>query len=61
MLTDCKKSKIEIHCVKPQIQDHSNKVPTSRDFTRSKGLSISSKVHFLHSCQINHIRHASTI
>ena len=60
MLTDCKKSKIEIHCVKPQIL-HSKKIPTSRDFTRSKGLSISSKVHFLRSCQINHIRRADTI
>ena len=36
--------KKNIHCIKPQIQNHSNKAPTSRDFKRSKGLSISSKV-----------------
>jgi len=36
-LIDCSKSEMEIH--KPQIQDHSNKVPTSKDFKRSKDLS----------------------
>ena len=45
MLTDCKKSKVEIHFVKPQIL-HSNKIPTSRDFTRSKGLSYLQKFIF---------------
>lgn len=52
---------MEIHCLKPQIQDHSNKVPTSRDFKRSKGVLVSSKVCVLHSCHINHIIHAGTI
>ena len=47
MLKDCRKSEIEIHCVKHQIWDYSNKVPTSIDINRSKGLSISSKVHML--------------
>ena len=36
-LIDCRKSEMEIH--KPQIQDHSNKVPTNKDFKRSTGLS----------------------
>ena len=44
-LTEIKKSDIEIQCVKPQILDHSNKVPTSKAFKRSTGLSISSNVH----------------
>ena len=47
--------------VKPQIRDPSNKVPTSKDFTRSIGLSISSKIRILCSYQINHMRHADTI
>ena len=60
-LTDCRKSKIEIHCEKLQIWDHPSKVPTSRDFKRSKGLSVPSKVQVLHSHQINHIRQDGTI
>lgn len=47
--------------VKPQIRDPSNKVPTGKDFTRSNGLSISSKICLLCSYQINHMRHADTI
>ena len=61
MLIDWRKSQIEIQCVKPQIQDQTNKILTSKDFTRSKGLSISSKILVLHSCQINYIRHVGTI
>ena len=34
-IIDCRKSKMEKHCVKPQILDHSNKVLTSKDFKRS--------------------------
>ena len=52
---------MEIHCVKPQIQDHSNKVPTSRDFKISKGVLASSKVCILLSCHINHIIHTGSI
>ena len=49
---------MEIHCVKPQILPHGNKVPTSIGFKRSTDLTISSKVGLLHSYQINHIRKA---
>lgn len=52
---------MEIHSVKPHIRDHSYKVPTNRDFNRSKGLSVSSKVWLLHSCHINYIKEAGTI
>ena len=37
-------SKMEIHCVKPQILPHLNKVPASIGFKRSIDLSKSSKV-----------------
>ena len=47
--------------VKPQVRDPSNKVPTSKNFTRSNGLSISSKIRLLCSYKINHMRHANTI
>ena len=43
-LADCGKLEMEIHCIKLQIQAHQNNVPKRRDFKRSKGLSISSKV-----------------
>ena len=54
-LTESRISEMEISSVKPHIRDHSYKVPTNRDFKRSKGLSISSKVRLLHSLHINHI------
>ena len=56
--TERRNSEMEIHCVKPQILPHGNKVPTSIGFKRSTDLTISSKVGLLHSCQINHIRKA---
>ena len=48
-LTEIKKSDMEIQFVKPQIQDHSNKVLASKDFKRATGLSISSTVNELRS------------
>ena len=54
-------SKMEIHCVKPQILPHLNKVPTSIGLKSSIDLAKSSKVRLLHSCQINHIKQAGTI
>ena len=51
---------MEIHCLKPQILLHLNKVPTSIGFKRSIDLTISSKVRLLHSHQINHIKSAGT-
>ena len=59
--TDCRKSNTEIHCIKPQIRDHSNNVPTSKDFKRSIDFSTSSKVQVFHSLQISHIKQADTI
>ena len=59
--TELMKSSKEVQCVKPQIQDHSNKVLVSKDFNRSTVLSVSSNVQALRSFQVNHIRHASTI
>ena len=56
-LVDSKNSKIEIQ----YIQTHWNKVPKRRDFKRSKGLSLSSKVRVLRSCQTNHIKHVGTV
>ena len=38
------KSKMEIHCVKPQVRDHPNNVPTRKDFKKSADFSMSSKV-----------------
>ena len=52
---------MEAQCVKPQIRDHSKRVPTSKDFTRSTGLSISSNIRELRSLQINHIRQTGII
>ena len=46
------------YSVKSQIRDHSNKVPTSKDFKRSTNLSISSNVRVFRSFQINHIKQA---
>ena len=54
-------SEMEIHCVKPQILLHLNKVPTSIGFKRSIDLTISSKVRLLRSRQINLIKQARTI
>ena len=51
-LTKIRKLEMEIQCVKPQIQDHSNKILASKDFKRSTGLSISSNVQELRSLQI---------
>ena len=42
--TELMKSSKEVQCVKPQIQDHSNKVLVSKDFNRSTVLSVSSNV-----------------
>ena len=55
-LTDCRKSKMKKYSVKSQIRDHSNKVPTSKDFKRSTDLLISSNVRVFRSLQINHIK-----
>ena len=55
-LTDNKKSDMVRQCVKPQIRDHSNKVPASKDFNKSTGLSMSSVVWELRSRQTSHIR-----
>ena len=52
---------MEIHCVKSQICNHSNKVPISKDFKRSTDLSSSSNVWVFRSLQISHIKQASTI
>ena len=60
-LTEWRNSNKEWQCVNPQIRDHSNKVLSSKDFTQSTSLSVSSKVRVLRSFQINHIRHARTI
>ena len=60
-LTEIMKSDEEIQCVRLQIQDHSNKVLTSKVFNRSIGLSMSSKVRALRSFHTNYIRHTSTI
>ena len=49
---DRRQSKMDIHCVKPQILPHWNKVPTSIGFKRSIDLTISSKVRLLRSRQI---------
>ena len=59
--TECKNLEIEIQFVQPQIRAHWNKVLRRRDFKRSKGLSLSSNMWVLHSCQTNHIKHAGTI
>ena len=52
-LTELMNSKKEWQCINSQIRDHSNKVLSSKDFTKSTSLSISSK--------FEHIRHARTI
>ena len=39
-LIEIRKSDMEIQCVKPQIQGHSNKVPASKGFNRFTGLNI---------------------
>ena len=59
--TECKKSNMEIHCVKPQIRDHPTNVPTSKDFKKSTNFSTSSKVQVFLSLQISHIKQAGTI
>ena len=59
--TDCRKSNTEIHCVKPQIRDHPNNVPTSKDFRRSTDFSTSSKVWVFRSVQDSHTKQAGTI
>ena len=59
-LTKIKKSDMEIQFLKPQIQDHSNKVLASKDFKRSTGLSISSNAHELRCHKNNHIIQAET-
>ena len=60
-LTEIRKSKMEIQCVKPQIQDHKNKVLASKVFNRSISLSMFSKVQELRYFHTNHIRHTSII
>ena len=60
-LTELRKSNKEWQCINPQIRDHLNKVLSSKDFTQSTSLSVSSKVRALRSFQINHIRHVGTI
>ena len=55
-----RKLEMEIHCVKPQILDHWNKVPISRLQNICKS-QVSSIVRVFHSCQTNHIRQAGTI
>ena len=60
-LTEIRKSDMEIQWVKPQIQDHSNKVLANKDFNESMDLSMSSNVWALPSFQNNHIRLAGTI
>ena len=45
---------MERYCVNPQL-------PNKRDFKRSKGISLSSKVQVLRFYQTDHIRHAGTI
>ena len=60
-LTDCRKSEMEIYCVKPHIRAHSSKVSTSIDFKRFSGLSVFSQVQVLCSRQTNHIRQDATI
>ena len=59
ILVECWKSRMEGHCIRPQIWDHSNKVPISKDFKWSRGLTISSNVQVLCSCQIKHVRQVS--
>lgn len=59
ILVKCWKSRMEVHCIRPQIWDHSNKVPISKYFKWSRGLTISSNVRVLRSFQINHIRQVS--
>ena len=56
-----RKSDSELHCVRPQIRDHSNKVLTIKFFTISMDLSMSSKFWALRSFQTNHIRQVGTI
>ena len=58
---ECRKSDREINCVKPQIRDHPNNVPTSKDFKRSTDFSTSSKVRVFCSLQISHIKQVGTI
>ena len=58
---ESKNSEIEIHFLHPHIQVHWNKVPKKRYFKRSNGLSFSSKMRVLHSCQTKHIKHSGTI
>ena len=60
-LTEIMKSDKEIQCVRPQIQDHSNKVLPSEVFNKSIGCSTFSKIRALRSFHTNHIRHTSTI
>ena len=60
-LTELRNLNKEWQCVNPQIQDHSIKVLSSKDFTQSTSLSVSSKIWALRSFQINHIRHDGTI
>lgn len=48
----------QIHYVKPQIRDYSNKFPISKDFKSSTDLSISSNVWVFRSLQINDIKHS---
>ena len=60
-LTEIRKSDMEIQWVKPQIQDHSNKVLANKDFNESMDLSMSSNVWALPSFQNNHVRLAGTI
>ena len=59
ILVECWKSRMDVHCIRPQIWDHSNKVPISKDFKWSRGLTISSNVQVLCSCQIKHVRQVS--
>ena len=43
---------MEIHCVKPQVRAHPNKVPTSKDYKKSTNFSMSSKVWVFRSLQL---------
>lgn len=51
---------MEVQWVKLQTQDHSNKLQISKNFKRSRYLSISSNVWELHSFHTNHIKHNGT-
>ena len=54
-------SKLEEHCVKPQIWDQSKRVWANKVFNWSKWLSMSSKVCLFRSLQTSHIKQAGTM